>query len=165
MRRGVGSTGAVGAASGFAWLVEHVPRTERNSRRVLVLGLESRVEAQTQGNEREAHTNWHMPCPHGRWARTRCKDCGGSGLCEHGRRHSQCKECGGGNVCEHARAAAAAASASTDGSAAGARTAVAAASASTGGGASDARTVVASASTADSAATATTTLTFIVEGC
>ena len=25
-----------------------------------------------------------------------CKDCGGSGICEHGRQRTQCKECGGG---------------------------------------------------------------------
>ena len=24
-----------------------------------------------------------------------CKDCGGSGICEHGRRRCRCKECGG----------------------------------------------------------------------
>ena len=26
--------------------------------------------------------------------RTRCKDCGGSSLCEHGRRRNNCKDCG-----------------------------------------------------------------------
>ena len=34
-------------------------------------------------------------CEHGR-ARSKCKECGGSGLCEHGRQRSKCKECGGG---------------------------------------------------------------------
>ena len=29
-------------------------------------------------------------------AQRRCKDCGGSGLCEHGRVRSLCKACGGG---------------------------------------------------------------------
>ena len=33
----------------------------------------------------------------------RCKECGGSGICEHGRQRSQCKECGGGAICEHGR--------------------------------------------------------------
>ena len=34
---------------------------------------------------------------------SRCKNCGGSGLCEHGRQRSQCKEGGGGGLCEHGR--------------------------------------------------------------
>ncbi len=35
-------------------------------------------------------------CPHGK-ARNgyRCKECGGKGLCKHGRDRSRCKECGG----------------------------------------------------------------------
>ena len=32
-----------------------------------------------------------------------CKDCGGSGICEHGRRRSRCKECSGSGICEHGR--------------------------------------------------------------
>ena len=32
-----------------------------------------------------------------------CKECGGSGICEHGRRRYNCKECGGGGICEHGR--------------------------------------------------------------
>ena len=32
-----------------------------------------------------------------------CKECGGSGICEHGRLRSQCKECGGSSICEHGR--------------------------------------------------------------
>ena len=35
--------------------------------------------------------------------RSRCKDCGGSGLCEHQRVKRQCKDCGGSGVCEHQR--------------------------------------------------------------
>ena len=35
--------------------------------------------------------------------RSRCKDCGGSGICEHGRQRSRCKDCGGGSVSENAR--------------------------------------------------------------
>ena len=41
-------------------------------------------------------------CEHGR-RRNECKECGGSSICEHGRRRSQCKECGGGSICEHGR--------------------------------------------------------------
>jgi len=32
-----------------------------------------------------------------------CKDCSGSGLCEHQRVRSQCKDCGGSSICEHQR--------------------------------------------------------------
>ena len=32
-----------------------------------------------------------------------CKECGGSGLCEHGRRRDRCKDCGGSGICEHGR--------------------------------------------------------------
>ena len=35
--------------------------------------------------------------------RSTCKECGGSGICEHGRQRSQCKECGGSGICEHGR--------------------------------------------------------------
>jgi hypothetical protein len=35
--------------------------------------------------------------------RTKCKDCGGSGICEHNRQRSTCKECGGSGICEHLR--------------------------------------------------------------
>ena len=35
--------------------------------------------------------------------RTKCKECGGSEICEHGRRRSECKECGGSQICEHGR--------------------------------------------------------------
>ena len=41
-----------------------------------------------------------MPCPHGR-QRSRCKECGGSGICEHRWSRYQCKECGGNGICEH----------------------------------------------------------------
>ena len=40
-------------------------------------------------------------CEHGR-ERSKCKECGGSQICEHGREHS-CKECGGSQICEHGR--------------------------------------------------------------
>ena len=35
--------------------------------------------------------------------RSVCKECGGCGLCDHGRRRTQCKECGGSSICEHGR--------------------------------------------------------------
>jgi hypothetical protein len=43
-------------------------------------------------------------CEDGR-VRSKCKECGGSGLCEHGRvsLRSTCKECGGSGICEHGR--------------------------------------------------------------
>jgi hypothetical protein len=41
-------------------------------------------------------------CEHGR-VRTQCKDCGGSGICKHGRVRGVCKDCGGGSICEHGR--------------------------------------------------------------
>jgi len=41
-------------------------------------------------------------CEHGR-RRPQCKECGGSSICEHGRVRSQCKECGGASQCEHGR--------------------------------------------------------------
>jgi hypothetical protein len=31
------------------------------------------------------------------------KDCGGKGMCTHGRRKGQCKECGGSSICIHGR--------------------------------------------------------------
>uniref|UniRef100_A0A0G4HB66 CR-type domain-containing protein n=1 Tax=Chromera velia CCMP2878 TaxID=1169474 RepID=A0A0G4HB66_9ALVE len=42
-------------------------------------------------------------CPHGRKHAKYCKECGGSGICEHGRVRYRCKECGGGSICEHGR--------------------------------------------------------------
>jgi hypothetical protein len=41
-------------------------------------------------------------CEHGR-ERTQCKECGGSSICTHGRLRNQCKECGGSSICEHGR--------------------------------------------------------------
>ena len=43
-------------------------------------------------------------CEHGR-QRSKCKECGGASICEHGRVRSKCKECGGGSICEHGRGA------------------------------------------------------------
>ena len=33
-----------------------------------------------------------LPRPHG-WERRSCKECGGGGLCEHGRERGACKPC------------------------------------------------------------------------
>ena len=41
-------------------------------------------------------------CEHGR-RRSKCKECDGSGICQHGRQRSKCKECGGSSLCEHGR--------------------------------------------------------------
>ena len=41
-------------------------------------------------------------CQHGR-RRSECKECGGAGICQHGRRRHQCKECGGSQNCQHGR--------------------------------------------------------------
>jgi hypothetical protein len=30
-----------------------------------------------------------------------CKECGGGGICDHGRVRYTCKECGGGGICHH----------------------------------------------------------------
>ena len=37
------------------------------------------------------------------YKRKQCKECSGSGICEHGRRRNYCKECGGSQICEHGR--------------------------------------------------------------
>ena len=36
--------------------------------------------------------------------RSKCKECGGAPICEHGRQRSQCKKCGGASICEQSRA-------------------------------------------------------------
>lgn len=41
-------------------------------------------------------------CEHGR-QRNKCKECGGSAICAHGRERTRCKECGGGSICEHGK--------------------------------------------------------------
>ena len=35
--------------------------------------------------------------------KSRCKDCGGVGICKHGRQKPRCKECGGSRICQHNR--------------------------------------------------------------
>jgi hypothetical protein len=41
-------------------------------------------------------------CIHGR-QRNHCKKCGGASICKHGRQRNQCKECGGSAFCIHGR--------------------------------------------------------------
>ena len=43
-----------------------------------------------------------MSCYHGR-QRSRCKDCGGKGMCPHNRLLADCVDCGGSSVCHHNR--------------------------------------------------------------
>jgi hypothetical protein len=31
----------------------------------------------------------------------KCVDCGGSSICDHGRRKASCKDCGGSGICDH----------------------------------------------------------------
>ncbi len=47
----------------------------------------------------------YLPCVHGPRRRHRCKDCGGVGICAHGRRRytCQCTECEGSGICVHGR--------------------------------------------------------------
>jgi len=44
---------------------------------------------------------WNLRTPAG--VRSQCKDCGGSGLCEHQRVRSKCEDCGGSGLGEHQR--------------------------------------------------------------
>lgn len=39
-------------------------------------------------------------CPHGKRDKTYCKECGGSQICQHGKRVKTCKECGGSDLCK-----------------------------------------------------------------
>jgi hypothetical protein len=39
-------------------------------------------------------------CEHGK-QKSRCKDCGGSGICKHNKHKAFCKECGGSQICQH----------------------------------------------------------------
>ena len=38
-----------------------------------------------------------------RQQRSSCKECGGTGICQHGRIRSRCKECRGASICQHGR--------------------------------------------------------------
>ncbi|CEO98606.1 hypothetical protein PBRA_006720 [Plasmodiophora brassicae] len=49
----------------------------------------------------QAKAHRATPCPHGKARSYYCRDCGGAGICPHGRIRSRCKECGGSAFCEH----------------------------------------------------------------
>lgn len=48
-------------------------------------------------------TNCHSPPISCRPPQAKCKPCGGSAICEHGREQHQCRKCGGASICEHKR--------------------------------------------------------------
>ena len=55
-----------------------------------------REESTTKGTKRKRAPPTKYPkgpCEHGVKHRSNCKECGGSGICEHGRRRYRCKEC------------------------------------------------------------------------
>ena len=62
--------------------------------------LRARAAADAAGGCKECGGS--SMCEHGR-RRSECKECGGTSMCEHGRRRRQCKECGGSSICEHDR--------------------------------------------------------------
>ncbi len=58
-----------------------------------------------QGSSRangEAVKNKNAKCPQN-CQRSRCKECGESGICEHNRTRKSCKQCGGSSICEYNR--------------------------------------------------------------
>ena len=54
-----------------------------------------------QGLRRPRHLRARPAAQRLQGVRRRRARCGGSGICEHGRRRSQCKECDGNAICEH----------------------------------------------------------------
>ena len=44
----------------------------------------------------------HWKCVHGR-QKSKCKECGGSGICPHRRQKQVCTECGGSAICPHSK--------------------------------------------------------------
>ena len=62
--------------------------------------LYGRSRGKKNGEKRVGQFCWHGKQ---RRERSKCKDCGGASICEHGRQRTQCKECGGGSICEHGR--------------------------------------------------------------
>ena len=59
-----------------------------------------RDESTTKGTKRKRASNTKGPCEHGVKYRSKCKVCS---ACPHGRRRDKCKECGGKGICEHGR--------------------------------------------------------------
>ena len=62
-----------------------------------------REELTKKGTKRKRAPTHNGPCEHGVKPRSKCKAC--AVACPHGRRRSQCKECGGSGICEHGRVA------------------------------------------------------------
>ena len=52
----------------------------------------SREELTKKGTKRKRAPYTKGPCEHGVKNRSKCKECGGSGSCEHGRKRSKCQE-------------------------------------------------------------------------
>jgi|LakMenEpi03Aug12_release.lakeMendotaPanAssembly.Ray.scaffolds.fasta_scaffold375266_1 hypothetical protein len=44
--------------------------------------------------------NKKISCIHNK-QKSRCKECGGSQICEHNKQKSRCKDCGGSHICKH----------------------------------------------------------------
>jgi hypothetical protein len=59
-----------------------------------------RDELTKKGTKRKRAPRTKGPCEHGVKYRSNCKVCS---ACPHGRRRSQCKECGGSGICKHGR--------------------------------------------------------------
>ena len=57
-------------------------------------------DATRKGAKRKRAPPTKGPCEHGVKWRSKCKVCG---ACPHGRQRRQCKECGGSSICEHGR--------------------------------------------------------------
>ena len=75
------------------------------------------VRNENENENNKAVKSHKRRCAHGREANY-CKQCGGIGLCDHGKRRDkcvacsgcehgrlrrECKECGGSSICEHGR--------------------------------------------------------------
>ena len=54
------------------------------------------VDAAEQGVKRKRGPPTKGPCEHGVKYRSKCKVCG---ACPHGRQRTRCKECGGSGIC------------------------------------------------------------------
>ena len=58
-------------------------------------------DASSKGTKRKRAPKTKGPCEHGVKWRSQCKVCS---ACPHGKRRSKCKECGGSQVCERSSA-------------------------------------------------------------
>ena len=63
---------------------------------------EEEEDASNKGTKRKRAPHTKGPCEHGVKYRSKCKVCS---ACPHGKQRSRCKECGGGSICEHGRQA------------------------------------------------------------